>query len=113
MANVNSTSDRPTGEVNRDIDKWGCEDCFRVLRDGPYESCPDCGSEDVVPRRKFVVVSKKTIEVAANNLNPTLAHNHNGDGNSVVQIYDHDTGDKIWQQGEGRSIDTDTEVDDG
>ena len=93
-------SDPASGEVERDIDNWMCGNCMGRLQNGPYESCPDCGSEDVVPRRKWVVVKRDTVEASADDINPTLAGNKFSHG-TVIQIYDADTGDKVWDIDEG------------
>jgi hypothetical protein len=97
MTNSNATDN---GEVERDVDEWMCKNCMRRLLDGPYESCPDCDCENVVPMRKWVVVKRDTIEATADHLNPTLASNSFGHG-TVIQIYDADTGDKVWDIDEG------------
>jgi RNA polymerase subunit RPABC4/transcription elongation factor Spt4 len=88
-------------DVQRDIDEWECKNCMRRLTEGPYDECPDCGSKEVVPHRKFIVVTQKTISADAEELNTTLALNQPGDDHRVLQLHDADTGEKIWDKETG------------
>lgn len=88
---------KPATDVDRDVDEWVCRDCMRILEDGPYDVCPDCESDDVQARRKFVVVTTATIEVPAEELNLTFAANQaRGNDDRIVAIYDKDTGEQIY-----------------
>ena len=97
---VMGSNTQPEQEIERDIEHWMCEDCFRRLHDGPYESCPDCDCENVVPMRKWVVIRRDTMRSDADSLNPLLAWNETGDG-EVIQIHDADTGEQVWDIDEG------------
>lgn len=93
-----SEAQSPTANSgDRDVEKWGCGDCMRILEDGPYDTCPDCDSENVKAWRKFVVVTASTIEVPAEDLNLTYAANQaRGNADRIVAIYDKDTGEQIY-----------------